>query len=206
MNGCSNGFQGVTECATVQIIEPLNDSLVSTGGASSDMDERGERPLSPGQLNCVIVFTVPKLNASYNFEYLYVDSEGDTNPGAVIVIPTVRETTGFAVVFAGRPLNTLAVLHWRVTITETTAIPLIDAPEDLYLQMPQANIMVVPFVNQRSGTNYGFSELRVENLVDPPAIQTPIHVQVYAKTLTGFSVAVSPTPPSTYYFLKARTP
>ena len=205
-NGCSSGFQGVTECDTVQIIEPQNDLLVDTAGTTSDLDERGSLPLSPGQINAVVVFNVPKLNANYSFEYLYVDAMGDTNPGVINVVPTVRAVEGFAVVFAGVPLNDLCVLHWRVVVVTTSSLLLVDAPEDLYLQMPQAPTMAILFANPRSNTNYGFTELRVENLTQPANQQTPIHVQVVAKTLSGFSIGVNPTPRSDFYFLKVRTP
>jgi hypothetical protein len=67
--------------------------------------------------------------------------------------------------------------------------------------------MVVPFTNPRSGTNYGFSELRVENLLDPPASQAIIRVQVTAKTISDFTLSVNPTPANgSHYFLAARTP
>ena len=170
------------------------------------MDERGSLPLAVGQSSAVVTFMVPKLNASYNFEYLYVDSMGDTGPGAVQVIPTVRAAEGFGVVFAGAPLNDLSVLHWRVVIVQSTALALIDAPEDLYLQMPQASVMNITFANPRSSVDYGFSELRVENLTEPASRQTPINVQVAAKTNSGFSIGVSPAPRTDFYFLKVRTP
>jgi len=206
--GCSNGFQGVTECETIQIIEPLSDSLVDTAGTSNDMDERGELPLVAGQINAVVTFQTLKLNANYHFEYLYVDSGGNPNPGAIQVIPTVQAVEGFAVVFAGIPLDDghVYVLRWRVVVVQSTAPALIDAPEDLYLQMPQSPTMVILFANPRSNTNYGFTELRVENLIQPANQQTPIHVQVVAKTMSGFTIGVNPTPRSDFYFLKVRTP
>ena len=98
-------------------------------------------------------------------------------------------------------------MHWRVTIVRTSSLVQVDAPEDLYLLMPHANLMTIPFANPRSGINYGFSELRVENLQDDPALQAIIRVQVVAKTLSGFVVAVNPTPGvGSHYFLKVRTP
>jgi hypothetical protein len=197
----------VANCDTVQIIEPKDEFLVDTAGTRSDMDERGELELHEGQVNAIVYFEVKKLNATYNFEYLYVDAMGDNHPGAVQVVPTIRAVEGFAVAFAGAPLNDLCVLHWRVTIVRTSSLVQIDAPEDLYLQIPiNSGTMTIPFTNPRSGTSYGFSELRVENLTENPGFQSPIHVQVYAKTLSGFSIGISPRPRSNFYFLKVRTP
>lgn len=197
---------GTVECDTVQIIEPKDDLLVDTANTRSDMDERGEVELVNGQTSAVIIFAVPKLNAFYHFEYLYIDAMGNTNPGGIQIVPTVRAIEGFAVLFAGLPIGAGYVLHWRVVVTQTSSLVQIDAPEDLYLQMPHANLMAVTFVNPRSNTNYGFTELRVENLTDPPAGQALIGVQVVTKTTGGFVVAVNPMPPTNFYFLRVRTP
>ena len=196
-------------CDTVQIIEPKDDLIVDTGGTTSDMDERGSLELTAGQTQAVILFTVPKINPEYNFEFLYIDAVGDPGfnfPGAVQIIPTVRAREGFAVVFAGTPIAAGYVLHWRVTIVRTSSLVQIDAPESLYLQMPRTNTMSVAFVNPRSNVSYGFSELRVENLNTPPSQQAVIHVQVAQKTVNGFLLAVNPTPRNDFYFLKVRTP
>jgi hypothetical protein len=202
----------VIECDTVQIIEPKDDLLVDSAGTTNDMDERGEVELAPGQRNVIVLFEVPKLNANYAFEYLYVDAEGNVEPGAIQVVPTVRAVEGFAVVLAGTPFTLPPgpyvpyVLHWRVVVHRSSSLILIDAPEDLNLVMPRTNTMSITFHQPRSGTNYGFSELRVENLHELHQDQSPIHVQVYRKTTSGFFVAVSPTPPSDFYFLRVRTP
>lgn len=193
-------------CETVQIIEPNNDLLVDTAGTTSDVDERGELVLIPGQTSADVAFQVNKLNVNYNFEYLYVDSPNDPHPGSVVPVPVTRGVGGFSVAFAGSPIGAGYVLHWRVTIARTSALIQTDAPESLYLQLPRAALMDISFVNPRSSVNYGFSELRVENLHDAPAVQTPIHVQVYQKLLTGFSIAINPTPPTDFYYLKVRTP
>lgn len=194
------------ECETVQIIEPRDDLLVDVAGTTNDMDERGQVELVDGQVNAVVNFITKKLNAQYTFEYLYVDAMGNLEPGAVQIVPTVRAIEGFAVVFAGAPIGPGYVMYWRVVVHRDSAIILIDAPEDLYLQMPRTNTMAVVFHQPRSGTSYGFSELRVENLTEAPGVQTPIWVQVYRKTISGFLLAVNPTPPSDLYFLKVRTP
>jgi hypothetical protein len=194
------------DCNTVQIIEPKGDLIVDTAGTTSDMDERGDLTLVQGQTSASVTFQVPKLNANYHFEYLYVDAQGNVHPGAVIIVPTIWTMQGFTVVFAGAPIGTGYVLHWRVVIVVTSILGQVDAPEDLYLQMPQTNLMAITFINPRSTLTYGFAELRVENLIDPPAGQAVISVQPYLKTLTGFGLAVNPTPPSANYFLRVRTP
>lgn len=202
----STNYPCPTDCSTVQIIEPNSDLLVDTAGTTSDVDERGELALTEGQVNASVMFVTPKLNTEYTFEYLYVDAMGDIQPGAVVVIPTVRSVDGFGVAFAGAPIGDGYVLRWRVVIARTSTLVQTDAPEDLYLQIPQTVLMTITFANPRSGTTYGFTELRVENLVDPPSAQAVIHVQVWQKTINGFSIAINPTPPSSNYFLRVRTP
>jgi hypothetical protein len=197
----------VIECDTVQIIEPKDDLLVDSAGSTNDMDERGTLELHDGQINAVVLFEVLKLNPQYSFEYLYVDAMGNVEPGAIQIVPTVRAIEGFAVVFAGAPIGPGYVLHWRVNIHRTTSLVLIDAPEDLNVQLtPHANIQTIAFHQPRSGTNYGFTELRVENLTEDHNVQAVIHVQVYRKTISGFSIAINPRPPTEFYFLRARTP
>lgn len=196
----------VIECDTVQIIEPKDDLLVDSAGTTNDMDERGTLELNSGQINAVIVFEVPKLNPNYAFEYLYIDAMGNVEPGAIQIVPTVRAIEGFAVVFAGAPIGPGYVLHWRVNVHRKSALVLIDAPEDLNLRMPRTNTMSIVFHQPRSGTNYGFTELRVENLTEDHNVQAVIRVQVYHKTISGFLIAVNPRPPSDFYFLRVRTP
>lgn len=194
-------------CDSVQIIEPRQDLLVDTAGANSDVDESGSVSLQAGQTAATVLFQVQKLSGDYHFEYLYVEAPGQLHPGAIQVITVAKATTGFTVFFAGTPIvDDSHILYWRVVIRRTTELLLIDAPEDLYLPMPRANTMAVAFHNPRSNVIYGFSELRVENLNDPPAVQAIIRVQVYQKTISGFLLAVNPTPPTNSYFLKVRTP
>jgi hypothetical protein len=81
-----------------------------------------------------------------------------------------------------------------------------DSPQNLYLQLPQANLFLVAFTVPRSNVQYGFSELRIENLIDPPDQQTPILAQVVHKTQLDFTLALNPTPDSDNYFVKVRTP
>lgn len=197
----------VIECDTVQIIEPKDDLLVDSAGTTNDMDERGTLELHDGQINAVVLFEVIKLNPQYAFEYLYVDAMGNVEPGAVQIVPTVRAIEGFAVVFAGVPIGAGYVLHWRVTIHRPTSLVLIDAPEDLNLPMPpHQKTMNIVFHQPRSGTNYGFSELRVENLTEDPNNISVINVMVTHKTISGFTIGINPRPPTEFYFLRVRTP
>jgi hypothetical protein len=196
-----------SNCDTVQIIEPKGDFLVDTAGSQNDMDERGDLVLAVGQTHAEVAFAVRKLNTEYHFEYLYVDALGNQHPGSVQVIPTIRSIDGFGVVFAGAPIAVGYVLHWRVTIVRTSALIEIDSPEDLYLPIPNnSNVLGVTFVNPRSNISYGFSELRVENLVDPVGTAALIHVQVGFKNTLGFFVGVNPRPRGDNYYLKVRTP
>jgi len=194
------------DCDTVQLIEPNGDLIVDTAGATSDVDERGELALTEGQVTASVDFLVAKLNTNYTFEYLYVDAMGVVQPGAVVVVPTVRGANGFTVVFAGSPIGAGYVLRWRVVVARSSVQIQIDAPEDQLVRMPQSNLMAILFINPRSGVSYGFTELAVENLVDPPEDQAVISVQVVLKTIAGFTVAVNPTPPTSNYFLRVRTP
>ena len=205
----------VIQCDTVQIIEPRDDLLVDVAGATNDMDERGSVELVDGQINAVVLFEVPKLSPDYSFEYLYVDAMGNVEPGAIQVVPTVRAIEGFAVVFAGAPFTLPPlppgsgnyVLHWRVVVHRTSTLVLIDAAEDLNVQLtPHANTQVIAFRQPRSGTNYGFTELRVENLTEDPSRIAVINVMVTHKTISGFTIAMNPRPPSEFYFLRVRTP
>ena len=204
----------IIECDTVQIIEPRDDLLVDVAGSTNDMDERGSVELHEGQVNAIVIFEVQKLNANYSFEYLYIDAEGNVEPGAIQVVPTVRSVEGFAVVFAGVPLVFPAggpyvpyVLHWRVVVHRTSTLVLIDAAEDLNVPLiAHANIQTIQFHQPRSGTNYGFSELRVENLIEGPTGLAVINVMVTHKSNVAFTIAINPRPPSEFYFLRARTP
>ena len=71
---------------------------------------------------------------------------------------------------------------------------------------PQFGVLQVTWVNPRSTTTYGFTELRVENLVDNPDTQTFVQPQIVGKTLSGCQVAFNPVPPTPNYYLTIRTP
>ena len=192
----------------VQIIEPDSTLLTATSGGGGDpsLDESGSVALDIGQSTVEVEFETPKASTDYRFEYLYVDAFGVVNPGDIEPVVVQQTHFGFSVDLAGSPAVNGYILRWRVVVTEISTIPDIDTPETIYIQLPQVNLFIINFANPRSSTQYGFSELRVENLVDDPATQSPIHVQVVAKTQSNFTIAINPTPPSLSYFLAVRTP
>ena len=197
-----------TDSRTITLIEPDNLVLTATSSGSSDqsLDEHGEKPLFSGQTSVTVAFLTPKAG-DYRFEYLYVDDMGEYNPGVVSIVPITQTPYGFSVELAGVPIATGYVLRWRVVVIAIAGIPVqIDAPENLYVRLPLANTALISFVNPRSTTAYGFSELRVENLTDSYLVQVPILAQVAQKTVSNFRVALSPRPPTANYFLVARTP
>ncbi len=197
-------------CKTYTIIEPDSTLLTSTGSGSVDksLDESGSTviPTDTGELQ--VPFTVPKASVNYRFEYLYVDALGITNPGDVEPVVSAQSLYGFTVDLAGIPLATGYILRWRVVVVEIDLVPsVVDSPESLRLPLvPSVRSFIATFVNPRSNTNYGFIELRVENLIDDPATQRLILPQVVAKSNTNFRVELSASPDSENYFLVARTP
>ena len=209
---------GIQDCDTIQIIEPDNDLPVDQTGASNDptLTERGEEVLVVGQTQVTVGFKTQKLTAGYRFEYLYVDfigsAQDNPNPGTIMAVPVQQSLNAFIVELAGAPPTTGYVLRWRVVVTEVSAIAVIDAPESFRIQLPGGittsiiTKMDVPFVNNRSNKNYGFSEFRIENLIDDPDDQSPISIQVYDKELSKFSVTWNPYAPTSNYYLVARTP
>lgn len=197
------------QCRTIQIIEPDSQLLVATSSGSVDpaLDESGSVILAIDQNEVSVVFAASKLSAAYKFEYLYVDAFGIINPGTIEPVVITQTVLGFTVDLAGEPPIEGYILRWRVVVASIDAIPIaVDTPESFYLQLPRAAIFTVTFTNPRSIQTYGFSELRVENLVDLPSNQTPILAQVTTKTFMSFSVGLNPKPPTDNYFLVARIP
>lgn len=210
---------GVQECQNIQILEPDATLPVATGAAPDPaFQERGEVVLTQGQSEVSVTFQTPKAG-DYRFEYLYVDAFGVTNPGTIKPVPITQTTAGFTVDLAGVPPVAGYILRWRVTVVLVGVTPQVDTPESFRVQIPtpfpeglpipvppQFYTLSVTFQNPRSSNTYGFSELRVENLVDDPGTQTPIAIQVCAKTTTNFTIVFNPTPPTANYFLVGRTP
>ena len=195
----------MSDCNTIQIIE---------GGTDPNLDEKGEVALAVGQSEVSVTFTRSKAG-TYRFEYLYVDAFGQVNPGTIEPVVTAQTQYGFTVKLGGVAEATGYVLRWHVVVISVTTSFNVDAPESFRVQIPNvadlapppaARVLTVTFQNPRSNTLYGFSELRVENLIDNPATQTPIAVQVCAKTQTNFTICFSPAAPTNNYFLVGRTP
>lgn len=192
----------------IQIIEPDSplSAVASGGGGDPSLDESGSVALAVGQATVDVLFKTAKASSNYRFEYLYVDAFGVVNPGDTEPVVVQQTHFGFGVDLTISPSVPGYFLRWRVVVVEIQTVPTIDTPETIYIQLPMVNLLIVSFANPRSSAKYGFSELRVENLVDDPATQTPIHVQVVAKTQSSFTIALNPTPPTPSYFLAVRTP
>lgn len=204
----------VNECKTIQILEPDSTLLVASQSGSIDqaLDERGEVILSTNQVEVTVNFLTQKLSDEYRYEYLYVDALGLANPGTIVPVPIRETVAGFTVVLAGEPPQDGYILRWRVVVESTqlggtVTLPVHDSPEVIYEQIPSGSLIFqVIFTSPRSTQTYGFSELRIENLIDLPGEQTPILAQVVAKTVDSFTVALSPSPQNNNYYLAARTP
>ena len=212
MADCTGFPSGTPQCATIQVIEPdstLPTTTIPSAGFDPSMTEAGNVILYNNQQTQInVTFNTVKAG-DYRFEYLYVDSLGLSSPGVIPIVPVSQSVYGFSVNLAGIPLADGYILRWRVVVVTIVQAPpgqQIDAPENIYINLTLTNTFTVPFVNPRSNTQYGFSELRVENLVDLPANQHPILAQVVTKTVTNFTVALSPTPDTANYYLKVRTP
>lgn len=200
---------GAQECSTIQVIEPDTTLPVNNfSGLDPSLSELGEVALLVGQLIVPVTFAVPKASTNYRFDYLYVDTLNVDPDFAIVPTVETQTATGFTVRLSASPPVTGYILRWRAVVVDFTLTGTqIDAPESLYLQLPTGvDLFTSAFVNARSSASYGFSELRVENLTDPPAQQTPVLAQVVNKTTVGFTVALSPSPPTNNYFLVARTP
>lgn len=222
MADCSQFPFGSIGCTTIQVLEPDRDipvALVPPPGFDPAYTEEGDVILSPGQTIVNVTFQAVKAG-DYRFEYLYIDDLGATNPGSIAVVPVIQTVYGFQVDLAGFGVPTDGcVLHWRVAVISSTAGPIggIDSPESLYVQLPMASSAVITFVNPRSDTDYGFSELRIENLTDTggqisgspvpePRGLVLVSAMVIAKTTLNFTVQLSPTPPTNNYYIAVRTP
>lgn len=199
----------IQECSTIQLLEPNSDVPVGIAGETDPaLDERGEEVLTTGQSEAVITFTKPKISAMYRFEYLYVDAIDIVQPGVISVVPVQQTAYGFTVELAGQPVAEGYILRWRVVVisTEVMPTPTPDIPESIYVQLPQSSVHSVMFNNPRSTQDYGFSELRIENLIDLPGLQVVIVPQVIVKLQEAFTVKLSQVPNNNNYYLVARTP
>ena len=172
-----------------------------------NLTESGFVPLAQGQVEVSVNFVIPKSSNTYQFEYLYVDALGVVNPGGIPPLVTSQTQYGFVVDLSAAPPIAGYVLRWRVVVTTLGPFTFVDAPESFRVALPvTGNLYTYTFVNARSTTSYGFTELRVENLVDDPTTVTPVNVMVVNKTQLTFEIAFNPTPPTPNYFLVGRTP
>jgi len=197
-------------CRSVQLIEPDNTLLtaVSFGGLDQSLDESGSTPVPVGPIaRLFVTFATKKASSNYRFEYLYIDTLGINNPGAIQIVPVDTNVEGFLVDLAGLPLAEGYVLRWRVIVVGQVPIGEgVTTPENLRLRLPQARIFTATFVFPRTTVDYGFTELRVENLITAPDSQRVINAQVVEKTTIDFTVGLNPLPDNDDYFLVARTP
>lgn len=194
---------------TIQLLEPDDDLLVATSSGSTDasLQESGTVDLQIGQTSVTVAFAEPKLSEQYIFEALYV-AELDLDPvGDIEAVPRSQTKYGFTVGLVGTPDKLGYQLVWRVVIRAgvgTVSVGGIDAPDGATTQLPQAQSVVITFASPRSTTTYGFSEFRVQNLVD--ATRFTVWPQISAKTTTNFTVDLNPAPDTNNYFLVWRTP
>jgi hypothetical protein len=200
-------------CRTITTIEPDSTLLSTTSSGSTDqsLTESGMVPLEVGTPVVTVNFQTKKASVNYQFEYLYVDTLGLPHaPGTVIPIVLNQTLFGFTVDLAGVPVEEGYILRWRVVVQSLELdAALIDSPENLRVQLlPDLRVQTITFVHQRSNITYGFSELRVENVVDPASTQRIILVQVAKKSLIDFTIGINPPAPtnSVNYFVVARTP
>jgi len=208
---CQSFRQGSSNCNTIQLIEPedtLLTSITSSGGRDKSLDESGSItiPFPSTSARLFVPFENPKVSSNYRFEYLYIDALGISNPGNVEPVVVDVNINGFVVDLTGVPLDDGYILRWRVVVQDVTINLVVDAPESLKLQLSPARTFTATFVNPRSTALYGFTELRIENLIDPVEFQRAINVQVVAKTTSNFTVGLNPPPDTTNYYLIARTP
>lgn len=214
---------GSLACQTIQLIEPdttLPTVTLPPPGNDPSLTERGDFILPENAGIITINFLFPKAG-DYRFEYLYVDALGLTNPGVVNVVPVTQTSFGFVVDLSGVPVVAGYILRWHVTVISISQGGLvIDAPENIRLLIPwhaPGDIPIPPlppnfftvqytFINPRSSAIYGFSEMRVENVVDLPADQSIISIQICEKQQNFFKVLFNPIPRTPNYYLVARTP
>jgi len=202
-----NGIQ----CGTIQVLEPDSSVPVADAGGTADpsLVERGDYVLAQGETEVQIFFKTRKAAALYRFEYLYVDTADvipvQPNPGTITCIPIVQTVDGFSLELAGSPILAGYTIRWRVVVVELTSLNL-DEPESINIPIPLLASLMTVFLDSPRSAAYGFSELRVENLVDPAAGQAVIHVQVTTRASSFFVVAINPRPPTANYNLVARIP
>ena len=206
---CSSFSTTSPSCRTITTIEPDDTLLSATSSGSTDqsLDESGSTAIPLNTPILRVNFVTPKASADYRFEFLYVDLLNQNSAGTVLPIVIEQTLSSFTVDLAGIPMVTGYILRWRVVVNSLLDFSQVDSPENIRVQIPQSvRELTITFVNPRSDTAYGFSELRVENLVDTIASQRYVVLQVGGKTQTDFTVGLSAPVISDNYFLVCRTP
>ena len=177
------------------------------GERDESLDEQGKVQLVNGQFEVTVTFETPKFSDDYEFN-CYVENTVDPMPTVVQWQPQSRTKYGFTIALAPATDSDNYVFYWHVRVRDTAVAigPIIDAPEAARSQLiPGAISQTIYFTNPRSGTDYTFSEFRVENLVDGDS-QFIIWVQLKAKTKNSFDVAISPPVENANYFLCWKSP
>lgn len=198
----------MSQCRTVVLIEPESDSLVATSTSAIDqsIDESGTVELTIGQTQVNVTFETFKISADYQFDSLYIENLVDEPAGAIEIVPTVRTQAGFTVELSGAPPTANYTLYWKVQArsgqASTSTSGSSQDPESNSTSLDLgATSQVITFTTARTGITYGFSEFRVENIVDAAATQQVEWVQVTGKTTSNFTIAINPPPDTANYKL-----
>jgi hypothetical protein len=197
-----------THCRTISILEPENDSIVTANGSiDQSLDESGSVELTIGQTEAEVTFATFKLSSDYDFDDLYIENLVDSPAGAIGIVPIVRTQAGFTVQFDGAPDTANYVLFWRVRVrsglnNESESSGSTQDPESGQTTLNlAATSQTITFSTARINATYGFSEFRVENLVDSAATQQVTWVQVTSKTQSNFVITINPPPDTVNYKL-----
>lgn len=197
----------MSQCRTIQIIEAENDSLVASSTAAIDqsIDESGTVDLETGQTQVNVTFETFKISDDYQFDSLYIENLVDEPAGAIEIVPTVRTQAGFTVELSGAPPTANYTLYWKVqarTGQATSTSGSSSDPESGSTTLnAAATSQTITFTTARTDATYGFSEFRVENIVDAAATQQVEWVQVTSKTTSNFVIAINPPPDTANYKL-----
>jgi hypothetical protein len=177
------------------LLEPDEDVLVGTrGDRDESLEESGSLSLANGQTSAVILFSTPKFSNDYEFN-IYFENLTDLTPTVLQWLPMQKGTLGFTVGISPATDSANYVMFWRVRVRDTAlASPvLVDAPESgRTILTVGAMQQTIPFLSPRSTNFYGFSEWRIENLVDLPSSQESVWIQLASKTKTDFTIVINP--------------
>jgi hypothetical protein len=206
----------MSTCARViQILEPDSDILVGSGGSQDQaLEESGSVQLAIGQLEVIVIFQTLKLSNDYEFTVNYIENLVDPNPASIEGVPVLRTQGAFKLELDAQPDTVNYTLYWRVRVrsgtTTTQPIPTpspsSDLPDSGITPITQgASSQLISFHQARSNKTYGFSELRIENLIDGQGQQSE-WIQVVDKQFAGFTIIINPPTDTGNYNLVWRTP